>query len=243
MEIKYGRRRMKGSENKMRTKVQMKWTSCHTPPTSSATVMYMALLSNTRLSSLKKENRREPFAFHPSFKSTFTAPATLPTYGRSVGRSVGTDRASFVQPQAVHIPAKCRKCIHDNNNNNFGRRERRNLLSTLSPIELWTCLRLCTHTCAHTHMRANMRKHAQTCAWTPHINQERLERRRGGRKENGSTTDVSSAALLLISSITPFGFGSGKIYTKGGREANIIVYMALLDSSWKSATAPRYSSK
>ena len=48
--------------------------------------MYMALLSNTRLSSLKKENRRETFAFHPSFKSTFTAPATLPTYGRLVGQ-------------------------------------------------------------------------------------------------------------------------------------------------------------
>ena len=46
----------------------------------------MALFSTTRLSSLKKENRREPFTLHFSFKSTFTAPSTFPTFGRSVGQ-------------------------------------------------------------------------------------------------------------------------------------------------------------
>ena len=164
MEIKYGRRRMKGSENKMRTKVQIKWTGCHAPLTSSATVMYMDLLSNTRLSSLKKENRREPFAFHPSFKSTFTAPATLPTYGRLVGQLALT----------AHLSSN-----HERQQQQLWRKRKKKSF---------------VYTVTNRVMDVSSALHAhQTCAWTPHLDQERLERRRGGRKENGSTTDVSSA--------------------------------------------------
>ena len=72
----------KRSENKTPNKVN--WSSCSASEFSNCHVYGLVLDHPAFI--FEKENRREPFTLLFSFKSTFTAPSTFPTFGRSVGQ-------------------------------------------------------------------------------------------------------------------------------------------------------------
>ena len=91
----------KWSENKTPNKVN--WSSCSASEFSNCHVYGLVLDHPAFI--FEKENRREPFTLHFSFKSTFTAPSTFPTFGRSVGQLALT----------THLLSNHERCISRQN--------------------------------------------------------------------------------------------------------------------------------